>query len=66
VIEALVMKARSLAVRVRALPADSVEANQATRQVQQATELLRLRRYAEADAALSRLMRALVDVGSRS
>ena len=65
-VEVLMTKARRLAGRVRSLPADSEEAFTAARQIHEATELLRQRRYAEADAALSRLMGALVDVGSRS
>ena len=66
VVETLMKKVRSLAVRVRALPVDSPEAAAAARQIHEATELLRTRRYTEADAALSRLMRSLDDAGSRT
>jgi len=65
-VDLLIKKARSLAVRVRALPPESEEAASAARQIHEATELLRLRRYEEADEALSRLMRALVSVGPPS
>lgn len=66
VVATLMKKARSLAVRVRSLPADSPQAETAARQIHEATELLRRHRFAEADAALSRLMRDLVGTGSRS
>ncbi len=62
----LLKKARGLAARVRALPAESEEALSAARQIHEATELLRARRFAEADAALTRLMRALAVPTSRS
>jgi len=55
----LTKKARTLAVRVRELPSDSVEAQTAARTIHEATDLLRGRRYGEADAALTRLMRLL-------
>jgi len=65
-VDVLMKKARSLAVRVRSLPADSEEASIAARQIHEATELLRQGQFAAADEALSRLMRALVGAGSRS
>jgi hypothetical protein len=58
-ISQLTKKARGLAVRVRSLPANSETARAAAQQIQEATELLRGRRYAEADAALTRIMRLL-------
>jgi outer membrane biosynthesis protein TonB len=64
VVATLMNKARSLAVRVRSLPPDSAEAADAARQIHEATDLLRAKRYAEADAALTRLMRALASAGS--
>ncbi len=65
-IASLMTKARSLASRIRNLPADSPEATEAARQIHDVTELLRSRRFAEADAALTRLMRALAFPPSRS
>ncbi len=65
-ITALMQKVRSLAARVRSLPPESPQAASAATQIHEATELLRAHRYAEADAALSRLMRALVQTGDRS
>ncbi len=62
----LLKKARGLAARVRALPAESEEALSAARQIHEATELLRARRFAEADAALTRLMRNLIVPSPRS
>jgi len=56
---ALTKKARTLAVRIRGLPSDSAEAQTAARAIHEATDLLRGRRYGEADAALTRLMRLL-------
>ncbi len=55
----LTMKARSLAGRVRSLPADSPQAIDAAARIREATELLRARRLPEADIALTRLMRSL-------
>jgi len=55
----LTRKARSLAARVRALPSEGEAAQMAARQIHEATELLRARRYQDADAALTRLMRLL-------
>ncbi len=57
-VAALMQKARALAVRIRGLPPDSPEAQQAARQIHEATDLLRARRFEEADAALTRLMRS--------
>ncbi len=65
-IAALMKKARSLAGRVRTLPPDSEDAATAARQIHEATELLRARRYEEADEALTRLMRTLALYGPRS
>ncbi|HTT17016.1 MAG TPA: hypothetical protein VMH49_06655 [Thermoplasmata archaeon] len=62
----LLAKARSLAARVRTLPAESPEAVDAGRQIREATELLRARRFAEANEALTRLMRSLPPPPSRS
>ena len=62
-VAALAKKARALAGRIRALPADSEQARSAARQIHEATELLRARRYEEADAALTRLMRSLTGGG---
>jgi hypothetical protein len=55
----LLTKSRSLAARVRQLPAESREAVEAAAQIREATELLRARRLTEADLALTRLMRSL-------
>lgn len=62
----LMRKARSLAVRIRSLPADSEQATAAAREIHEATDLLRAGKYAEADAALSRIMRSLVAAGPGS
>jgi hypothetical protein len=64
-VDTLMKKARSLAVRVRALPPESEQAAAAAREIHEATQLLRAGRYAEADAALSRLMRALATAPPR-
>jgi len=58
-VQTLMKKARSLAVRVRSLPPDSEEAADAARDIHAATDLLRAGQYAEADEALSRIMRSL-------
>jgi len=55
----LLKKARSLAARVRTLPADSERAIDAAARIREATELLRARQLTEADIALTRLMRSL-------
>jgi hypothetical protein len=66
VVAGLLRKARSLAARVRSLPPDSPEAASAAQEIHDATELLRAKRFAEADAALSRLMRTLTVPPARS
>ena len=58
-LDRLLKKARSLAARVRTLPADSDTARDAAIQIRQATELLRDRHLKEADLTLTRLMRML-------
>lgn len=55
----LLNKARSLAARVRTLPAESPEATDAASRIREATDLLRARKLDEADLALTRLMRSL-------
>ncbi len=65
-IAALMQKARSLAAKVRGLPPGSLEAETAAREIHEATDLLRARRFAEADAALTRLMRTLAVEGPRT
>lgn len=55
----LLQKARGLAARVRSLPADSELAYEAAGEIRRATEQLRARKLADADATLSRLMRTL-------
>ena len=62
----LTRKARSLAARVRALPSEGEAAQMAARQIHEATELLRARRYQDADAALTRLMRLLAAAETES
>ena len=62
----LLRKARSLAARVRSLPPDSAQAASAARAIQEATDLLKARRFEEADAALTRLMRTLAATPARS
>lgn len=62
----LMKKARSVAARIRSLPANSEQATAAAREVHEATALLRAGKYEEADAALSRIMRALVGTGPGS
>jgi hypothetical protein len=55
-IDALMSRARLLAIRVRSLPPDSFAAEEAAREIRNATELLRARRLKEAEQLLSRLM----------
>ncbi len=55
----LLLRARELAGRIRALPAQSPIAESAAAQIHEATELLRNHRLAEAGQALTDLMRAL-------
>jgi hypothetical protein len=55
----LLVKARSLAARVRTLPPDSEIAYEAAAEIRRATELLRSRQLDEAEATLGRLMRTL-------
>jgi hypothetical protein len=62
----LMQKARTLAAKVRSLPADSPQAQTAAREIHEATDLLRARRFAEADDALTRLMRSLAVEGPRT
>lgn len=65
-LDRLLKKARSLAGRVRTLPPDSDISHDAAVQIREATELLRSRRLKDADLTLSRLMRMLATVPSRS
>ena len=58
-LDRLLKKARSLASRIRTLPADSDVAHDAAVQIREATEFLRARKLKEADLTLSRLMRML-------
>jgi hypothetical protein len=58
-LERLLKKARSLAGRVRTLPADSELAREAASQIREVTDLLRNRELRGADQALARLMRML-------
>lgn len=58
-LDRLLKKARSLAARVRTLPADSETSREAAAQIREATELLRARRLKEADQTLTFLMRML-------
>jgi len=58
-LDRLLKKARTLAGRVRTLPADSETAREAAIQIREATDLLRARQLKEADQTLSRLMRML-------
>lgn len=62
----LLKKARSLASRVRTLPPDSDIAHDAAVQIREATDLLRARQLKEADLTLSRLMRMLSSIPTRS
>jgi hypothetical protein len=55
----LLVKARTLAARVRTLPPDSEVAYEAAAEIRRATELLRARQLDEAEATLGRLMRTL-------
>ena len=61
-LERLLKKARSLASRVRTLPADSDISREAAMQIREATEYLRSKQLREADITLSRLMRMLATV----
>jgi hypothetical protein len=65
-LDRLLKKARTLASRVRTLPADSDIAHDAAVQIREATDLLRERHLKEADLTLSRLMRMLSAIPSRS
>jgi hypothetical protein len=65
-LDRLLKKARSLAARVRTLPADSDTARDAAMQIREATDLLRSRQLKEADLALTRLMRMLAYETPRS
>ena len=65
-LDRLLKKARSLAARVRTLPADSDTARDAAIQIREATDLLRSRKLKEADLALTRLMRMLAYETPRS
>jgi DNA repair exonuclease SbcCD ATPase subunit len=58
-LEVLLKKARSLAARVRTLPAESEAAREAAAQIREATDLLRAQRLVEADRTLTDLMRQL-------
>jgi len=58
-LETLLKKARSLAGRVRSLPADSPLALEAAAEIREATDFLRSGRLADADRTLTELMRAL-------
>ena len=62
----LLKKARSLASRVRTLPPDSDIAHDAAVQIREATDHLRARRLKDADLTLTRLMRMLVSIPTRS
>jgi tetratricopeptide (TPR) repeat protein len=55
----LLVKARTLAARVRTLPPDSEIAYEAAAEIRRATELLRARQLDEAESTLARLMRTL-------
>ena len=65
-LDRLLKKARSLAGRVRSLPPDSDIAHDAAVQIREATDLLRARKLQDADLTLTRLMRTLSTVPSRS
>ena len=65
-LDRLLKKARSLAARVRTLPADSDTARDAAMQIREATDLLRDRHLKEADLTLTRLMRMLAYEAPRS
>jgi hypothetical protein len=65
-LEVLLKKARSLAGRVRTLPADSTLALEAAAQIRAATDLLRHGRMVEADQTLTELMRMLSREGGKS
>ena len=58
-LDRLLKKARSLAARVRTLPSESDAARQAAVEIRTATEHLKARKLAEADATLARLMEML-------
>ena len=65
-LDRLLKKARSLAARVRTLPADSDTARDAAIQIREATDLLRERHLKDADVTLTRLMRMLAYEAPRS
>ncbi len=65
-LDRLLKKARSLASRVRTLPPDSDIAHDAAVQIREATDHLRARRLKDADLTLSRLMRMLASIPTRS
>ena len=65
-LDRLLRKARSLAARVRTLPADSDIARDAAMQIREATDCLREKRLKEADLTLTRLMRMLAYETPRS
>ena len=65
-LDRLLKKARSLASRVRTLPPDSDIAHDAAVEIRQATDLLRSHKLKEADLTLTRLMRMLTSVPTRS
>lgn len=65
-LDRLLKKARSLASRIRTLPADSDIAHDAAVQIREATDFLRARKIKEADQTLTRLMRMLVSIPTRS
>lgn len=61
-LDRLLKKARSLAGRVRFLPPESDEAQKAAVEIRSATEHLKRREFAEADATLARLMERFTSV----
>jgi hypothetical protein len=65
-LDRLLKKARSLASRVRTLPPDSDIAHDAAVEIRQATDLLRSHKLKEADLTLTRLMRMLTTIPTRS
>ena len=65
-LDRLLKKARSLASRIRTLPPDSDIGHDAAVQIREATEYLRSRQLKEADLTLTRLMRMLATVPTRS
>ncbi|HKS59388.1 MAG TPA: hypothetical protein VJS68_01260 [Thermoplasmata archaeon] len=64
-IGSLMQRARGLAIRVRSLPPESPIAEEAAREIRTATELLRARELAQADAVLTRLMSKLDGLSAR-